>query len=126
MITGSIDRSHYQMNLSNGRHHFLADEPIETGGTDMAPSPTDFLHAALVSCTLATIRMYADRKQWPVENVEVTVDTQQENGITTFTKKINLIGNLTQEQKERILVVSKSCPISKILEGKISIHSALK
>ena len=126
MITGSINQSHYQMNLSNGRHHFHGDEPAENNGTDTAPSPTEFLHAALVSCTLATIRMYADRKQWPVESVEVIVDTKQENGITTFTKEIKLQGNLTHEQRERILVVSKLCPVSKMLEGQIKIHSALK
>lgn len=125
MITATIAKEYYKTLLTGEKHSFFADEPLTSNGTDTAPSPEELLDAALASCTAITIRMYADRKSWSLENVEVYVEHLKESSNTHFKKRITLKGNLTNEQRLRLLSIAKACPVSKILEGHIEIKSEL-
>ena len=127
MTTASIAKEHYRLNLRNGNHEFYADEPKEVGGGDTAPAPDDLLEASLASCTAITLRMYADRKQWNVDSIEVSVSVERVgNNKTVFTRKISFTGEMETEQKERLLQIAKACPVSKTLLGEIEINSSVK
>jgi len=108
-----------------GRHHLIADEPVEDGGEDLGPSPFDFLGAALATCTAITLRMYAQHKSWPLENAEITVTTRREKDGTYLSRKIQLVGNLDQTQRTRLMDIANHCPVHKTLTGKIEIQTEL-
>ena len=126
MTTASIALQHYRVNLQSGRHTFFADEPKTVGGTDTAPTPDELLEASLASCTAITLRMYVDRKQWNVETIDVSVHLSRENGKTVFIKNIGVRGNLSNEQKERLLEMAKACPVSKTLLGEIETKETIQ
>lgn len=125
MTKASIATTKYQVKLENGRHVFAADEPVEQGGLDSAPAPDELLEAALASCTAITLRMYADRKQWPLESIDVNVTLERIEGKTVFSRNIYLKGNLDTEQKDRLLQIAKLCPVSKTLTGSIEVNSSI-
>ena len=125
MTKASIATTKYRVQLDNGRHLFEADEPVEQGGQDTAPTPEELLEASLASCTAITLRMYADRKQWNLETINVDVQLERTEGKTSFTRNITLKGNLDAEQKERLLQIAKLCPVSKTLSGSIEINTSI-
>jgi putative redox protein len=125
-VTVEIGKEHYATTIRAGRHTFISDEPEgEMGGADQGPTPGQLLLSSLGTCTAITVRMYADRKGWPLDKVEVELglDTKEVNGITEsdISQKTTLHGDLTAEQIERLQTISKKCPMHKLLEGKISI-----
>ncbi|HMO32895.1 MAG TPA: OsmC family protein [Lacibacter sp.] len=117
MVTSRIGETDFRIQHTNGRHEFFADEPADLGGGDTAPSPDELLEAALASCTLATLRMYARHKQWPVGAIELTVQLSREGGQTRITRELTVEGNLLPEQRERLVQVAKACPVSRTLGG---------
>lgn len=125
MTKASIATTKYRVQLDNGRHLFGADEPVEKDGQDTAPAPDELLEASLASCTAITVRMYADRKQWSLDGVDVAVNLERVDGKTVFTRNITLKGNLDMEQKERLLQIAKLCPVSKTLSGSIEINTSI-
>lgn len=125
MTTASIALRHYQVQVQNGRHGFLSDEPMEIGGEDSGPAPDELLEASLASCTAITLRMYADRKQWPVAEIMVTVSLVREPGKTVFERSIVINGRIDEAQKQRMLEIAKSCPVSKTLLGETVINSRI-
>ena len=126
MTTASIASTHYRVKLQNGRHELYADEPKEIGGGDTGPAPDELLEASLASCTAITLRMYAERKNWPVAEIEVTVGLQREEGKTIFTRTITINGTINEIQRQRLLSIAKACPVSKTLLGDIEINSEIK
>ena len=126
-IEAHISTGHYQTVLSNNRHELIADEPPELGGTDLGFSPNELLCSALAACTCITLRMYADRKAWPLTDVtaHITSERNNESNTTQFNRQISLIGNLTEEQKARLLVIANQCPIHKVLTNPIVIETQL-
>jgi putative redox protein len=126
MTTANIGTDHYQVRLDDGRHEFGSDEPAENGGSDSAPSPDELMEAALASCTVITLRMYADRKQWPVIAINATVTLERTDSNTIFTRHIIIDGDITEEQRERMLQIASSCPVSKTLKGAITISSSIE
>ena len=123
MTTASIASTHYRVKLQNGRHEFLADEPKDIGGEDTGPAPDELLEASLASCTAITLRMYADRKKWPVAEIMVTVILERKDNKTIFSREIVLNGTVDEEQRQRLLEIAKACPVSKTLLGEIEINS---
>lgn len=123
MTTASIASAHYQVKLRNGKHEFVSDEPTEMGGGDTGPSPDELLEASLASCTVITLRMYADRKIWKVEEIEVTVSLERPDNKTVFNRTIKITGDIDETQLERLLQIAKACPVSKTLNGEIEIGS---
>jgi len=122
MTTASIASTHYRVQLQNGRHEFLADEPIDTGGGDLGPAPDEILEASLASCTAITLRMYADRKKWLIAEIMVTVTLERKEDKTIFTKDIVINGTIDEVQRQKLLEIAQNCPVSKTLLGKIEIN----
>ena len=114
-----------QQKLSAGDLHFLADAEISKGGTGTGPSPHEYLGAALAACTSMTLKMYAERKDMKLENAIVTVDIERADDVETFSREIQLLGNLSAEEKERLLEIAHKCPIHKALAGQIQIKTQL-
>jgi len=119
-------------------HRMIADEPLYEGGSDTGPTPYDYLIAALGACTSMTLRMYADRKQWPLEEIVVRLKHEKTHakdcrqcdkateGMDRIEREIEVTGPLTPEQKGRLLKISDRCPVHRTLTSKIHIESRLK
>jgi putative redox protein len=108
-----------------GAHRLIADVGPADGGESSGPGPHDYLAASLGACTALTLRMYAQHKQWPLDNALVTVDLTHEGGLAKFDRGIQLVGSLDAAQRERLLKVAESCPIHKALTGRIEIVTRL-
>jgi putative redox protein len=101
-----------------GGHTVRIDEPTAVGGTDTGPSPTRLVAAGLAGCTAITIEMYAERKGWDVGPVEVDVDVTYDGlAPLSFAVTLHLPAELSDEQRERLLVVARKCPVHKLLAG---------
>lgn len=104
-------------------HYLLADEPKDLGGNNLGPSPYGLLSASLASCTTLTLQMYAKRKEWDLKTVTVHVNHRKElkegtsQKIDSFTREIELSGNLSKDQKQRLLEIANKCPIHKTLHS---------
>jgi putative redox protein len=107
-----------------GPHRLVADEPAPVGD-DTGPAPHDLLLAALGTCTSMTVKMYADRKGWPLERVEVKLHQEKQGDVHVMRRTIHLIGPLDEEQRARLLEIANKCPVHRTLSGKIAIESEL-
>jgi putative redox protein len=121
MVSATIynDRYHTEI-IANGKV-VVADEPEDLGGTDTGPAPGEFLMISLASCTAITLRMYADRKKWPVERIRVEVNFEKIDQKTIFKRDIALYGDLTEEQQQRLLHIANQCPVHNTLTHPIEI-----
>jgi len=125
-IKASIGTELYKVEIESPTGNVvIADEPIGKGGQDKGFSPKELLASALGACTCATVRMYADRKAWDLEKVEAAVELIDEEGQTKLIRKLQLTGNLDEEQRTRLLAVANACPIHKILTHSIVIETVL-
>jgi putative redox protein len=99
-----------------GNHTIRVDEPIDAGGTDTGPSPTRLVAASLAGCTALTMELYAERKGWDIGPVEVDVDVEYEDyAPLSFAVTLRLPSELSDEQRERLLVIARKCPVHKVL-----------
>jgi putative redox protein len=114
-----------QQKLTAGDLHFLADAEVSKGGAGTGPSPHEYLGAALAACTSMTLKMYAGRKEMKLDNAIVTVDIERVDDVETFSRDIQLQGNLNADEKERLLEIANKCPIHKALAGQIQIKTQL-
>ena len=124
--------------LLAGRHGFVADEPQDVGGNDYGPTPYDYLVGALGACTNMTLQLYAQRKGWPLEEVETHLEHNQhyvtdqmgEDGkkhrVDTIRRVITLRGELTTEQSQRLLEIANRCPVHRTLTGDLQIETQLE
>lgn len=107
--------------LSHMRQHTLqVDEPTKYGGQDLGPAPGELVCLSLASCKVITLRMYAQRKGWPVKQIKVTVhlvkaSQQESESQHTFVCELLLTGELDEAQRARMLEISKACPIQRLL-----------
>ncbi len=116
----------YATQLVVGRHHTVADEPVDLGGADTGPAPDELLLQALGSCTAITLRMYAERKQWPLQGVEVTLDyAERGKERTVITRRVSLRGPLDADQRARLLQIANACPVHRILTGAVEVPTEL-
>ena len=122
------DPNGFLQDVQMGRHHMKADEPTSFGGTDLGPSPYQYLAAGLGACTAMTIRMYARRKGWPLTQVSVDVSHDKQHAtdcetcekgakIDTFTRAITLTGDLDADQREKLIAIADKCPVHRTLEA---------
>ena len=115
-------RTHsFQHDVRVRDHHVSADEPLETGGDDTAPSPQELLAASLASCTAITLEMYAERKGWDVGPVEVDCEyTPAERGCPTrFGLTVRLPDGLSEDQVQRLMQIAAKCPVHRTLDGEV-------
>lgn len=127
----------YRNEVTVGPFSLVADEPTKWGGTDAGPNPYDFLLTALGTCTSMAIEMYARPKNWPLERVRVTMHhasihasdceacETREGNIDRLTREIELIGDLSEEQRQILLDVAEKSPVTKTLTREIEIQTSL-
>jgi putative redox protein len=116
----------FRQTVRIGPHTLVADEPLDKEGTDMGPEPHEWLLAGLGACTSMTVKVYADRKGWPLTAVEVRVDGDHVDGTFVLRRSIRLDGDLTDEQRARLLEIANKCPVHKSLSGPIRIEATLE
>ena len=137
LVTASTGSNGFTTQIRVGKHSLVADEPVSLGGNDLGPSPYDLIAAALGACTSITLKMYAQRKNWELENVTVYLKHDKvhaedcltcEDGsmIDQITREIVLTGNLDDKQKKRLLQIANKCPVHNTLESHVQIISKLK
>ncbi|MCZ6694256.1 MAG: OsmC family protein [Bacteroidetes bacterium] len=135
-VIAKINRTQYKTIVVAGNHELTADEPVPLG-QDLGPGPYDFLLIALGTCVTMTLRMYADRKGWDLEQVEVHLaqsriyaedceDCESTDGyVHIIEKKLKFSGELTEEQIKRLLEISDKCPVNKTLTHEIKIETSI-
>jgi putative redox protein len=105
--------------LIDGRHRLLTDEPERLGGDDLGPAPHELFPAALASCIATTLAMYARTKDWDIGDVFVSVDYDNKSVPRTFDIAVELGGDLTDQQLERLEKVAEACPLRRSIEAGI-------
>lgn len=122
-VAAKITEELYRTELTTNTNTIIADEPEDTGGKGVGFSPKELLAASLGSCKAITIKMYANRKGWLLKEAVVTVNFQQniETNTSYLEARIELEGDLSEEQKERLFTIAKKCPVHKLLESSMEI-----
>jgi uncharacterized OsmC-like protein len=126
--------ANFQQEITAGKHHFVADEPVNVGGGDLAPDPYDYLLASLGVCTSMTVGFYARRNHLPLENVTVSLwhsrihatdceecDTKQ-GMVDRIDVEVELTGSLTSEQHAKLMEIAAKCPVHRTLTSEINIR----
>lgn len=124
MVTAAR-RGNLSAAISVRDHEIISGVSKSSGGDDEGPNPHELLEAALASCTILTLQMYAARKLMDLKSTEVMVRIDSEGERSYLTREISLQGNLTDEQKERLLEIANKCPIHKLLTSEIEIATVL-
>lgn len=137
VVASLNDETPFTTAMKVGDHYITADEPESYGGNNFGPSPYQLVSAGLSACTAMTIQMYARRKQWPVQNVEVHTTYSKDHAldcencesdaakIDTFKREIKFEGALDDKQIERLLQIANKCPVHKTLESETQIFTKL-
>ncbi len=138
VIVRETGNGKFQQDVINGPHRMLADEPPSVGGTDTGPTPYGYLLAGLGACSSMTVRMYADRKKWPLEHVSVSLrhdkihatdceECETRDGkVDKIEREIALTGPLDDAQRARLLEIADKCPVHRTLHSEVQIVSRLK
>ncbi len=121
----NIGTQRYKTDVSIRQFNFVIDEPPEADGQDLGPTPAEYLAAALGGCTAVTMKMYAQRKGWDLQNVEVKVDVDWRANPQHVARQITMSGNLTQEQRDRLRQIADACPVHKLLQNPITVETTL-
>ena len=120
-----------------GRHHLTADEPASMGGTESGPSPYELLLAGLGACTSMTVALYARRREWPLLEISVRMRHSKihaedcescetkEGLLDRIESQIELVGNLSVEQRAKLLEIAKKCPVRRTLTSEIDVRTQL-
>lgn len=123
--------------IQTAKHTMIADEPESSGGDDFGPSPYDYLSAALASCTVMTLKLYAERKKWDLQEVfayitysrkhsdDLDSDVEKPTRIDHLMKKLKFVGNLDEDQKQKLKDIASKCPVHKTLLRDITIETEL-
>jgi len=128
----------FKCDVQTPSHQWIADEPVKVGGSDAGPDPYQHLLAGLGACTVMTLRMYANLKKLPMDNVIVNLSHDREHGedcqacdeqhpkIDVIHRTIEFVGDLTEAQKSKLLVIADKCPVHRTLHNKIEVRTELK
>lgn len=140
-LVGHLDlvNDNFTTSIQTAKHTLIADEPASVGGDDFGPSPYELLNASLAACTVMTLKMYARRKKWDLKEVYVYLSHSKKHiqdmdndsnssgssAIDVLTKKLNFVGDLTDDQKQRLKEIASRCPVHRTLKGDIKIETTL-
>ncbi|WP_264519698.1 OsmC family protein [Flavobacterium sp. N1994] len=127
-VEGKIGTQKYLCTISWRNGTLLMDEPESVGGENIGPDPFSTFLASLAGCTLSTLRMYIDRKGWDIPEINISLNLAQSLNPdleTSISRNITFPTNISDEQKERLLLIAEKCPISKILKNKITINTTI-
>lgn len=120
---GPVD---FGMKATVRNHTVIIDEPLSNGGQDKGPDPTEYVCVALASCTTATLKMYANRKQWKIDSLMVEVEKETTaDGKNIFKRTLHIKGTLDEEQLKRLTQIADACPVHKILSQANTIETYL-
>lgn len=127
----NIVEDNFTTSIQTKNHTFTADEPLEIGGNDFGPSPYEYLNAALAACTVMTLKLYAERKQWNLNEVfiyishsrkhsdDIKVEVDKPKYLDHISKKLKFVGNLDVSQKERLKEIASRCPVHKTIASEV-------
>jgi putative redox protein len=124
--TADIGTTNYTVSLLAGHHRLVSDEAADNGGKDAGPAPHELLCAALGACTAITLRMYAQRKEWPVRAVRVDVQLALQGKERSITRKLRLEGDLDEAQRARLVDIAERTPVTLTLKQGVSITTILE
>jgi len=130
-IEARLHRAHGALTtLSNGRHVWNADVNQTLGSTDLAPDPHDLLDSALAACTALTLELYIRRRQLPVTSLRVSIDHVEDKNAQgqpryQLQRRVAIEGEISDADRQRLLEIANKCPIHRLLEGEISVQTAL-
>jgi putative redox protein len=125
VIVRGVTESGMAMQVEAGPHTLRGDEPTDQGGTDTGPQPHELLLAALGTCTLMTLRMYAGRKGWPMGNTRVRLNgAKAADGSYAIDRHIHFDAALDADQRTRLIEIADKCPVHKTLKGQIAIATS--
>jgi putative redox protein len=125
----------FRTDVEVGGHHLVVDEPIAVGGEDAGPTPYEMLLGGLGACTVMTLRIYADRRKWPLERARVTlqhrkvhaqdcVDCDKKDAkMDVIDRIVFLEGQLNEEQRTKLIEIAERCPVHQTLKGKIQVNT---
>ena len=123
----NLKEDNFTTKIQTAKHNFIADEPTTIGGDDFGPSPYDFLSAGLAACTVMTLKLYAERKQWDLQEVyayityskkhseDLILDVEKPSRIDHLLKKLVFVGDLDNSQKQKLKEIASKCPVHKTL-----------
>ncbi len=127
----NLVQNNFTTTIQSKNHTIIADEPSSVGGDDFGPSPYEYLNAALIACTAMTLKMYAERKKWDLQEVFVYVTHSRKHSddlgievekplfLDHISKKLKFVGNLDEKQKNRLKEIASKCPVHKTLASKV-------
>jgi putative redox protein len=127
----------FTTSIQTKKHSFIADEPANVGGDDFGPSPYDFLSAGLAACTVMTLKLYAERKKWDLQEVfvyityskkhsdDLGIDVDKPTRFDHLNKKLKFVGNLDEKQRQRLKEIAAKCPVHKTLQSKVIIDTEI-
>ena len=116
----------YRVSIDADGHRMVADEPVRVGGSNAGPAPYDLLLAGLAACTSITLRMYAERKQWPLEGVAMDLTFSRHEDEARIDRQITVTGPLTDEQRVRLAEIAERTPVTLTIKSGVPIQTELK
>jgi len=121
VISKDLDKTHFRTQINAAKAQWYAGEGVENDDEHAMPDPHQLLDSALAACTSITVRMYAERKGIPLEHIVVSIDHVDEGGLYQIARRVELIGPLGDEDRERLMVIANKCPIHRALSGRFEI-----
>ena len=127
----NIIEDNFTTKIQTKNHSMIADEPAKVGGNDFGPSPYEYLNASLAACTVMTLKMYAERKKWDLQEVFVYISHSRKHSddlnmqvekpkyLDHISKKLKFVGNLDAAQKERLKEIASRCPVHKTIASEV-------
>ena len=133
----NLVEDNFTTSIQTKKHSMIADEPASVGGDDFGPSPYEYLNAGLAACTVMTLKMYAQRKQWDLQEVfvyishskkhsdELELDIEEPGYLDHISKKLKFVGNLDASQKQRLKEIASRCPVHKTIASEVVFDTSI-